>query len=882
MANAKTASFVTITDLNDSVPLIRGTQAAITGAWTGVAPFRSLENGQQISYLLPFNGSGNAALNLTLDGGGTTGAIACYYGGTSRLTTQYGAGNIIRLTYIVNNLIAGTNYTGWWADANYVGSDTYDRVRYNRAILAKTAITASRLIVSDSGGYFHLAAGSVFDIDKPILYAGSAITAGATGTTNYSAYPSLVLTNNFAGVSFTNYKTIYLRGTISGNLFTVDATAPVTDTPTNVAGKVYMVLGQAYSTTGITLPILHELYMFHDGVLKTTSQIASNAIANAATAIANAATAQGVATTASSNASTALTNANAANTLLADMANDNRLTPAEKSTTTEQWNIIQNEKNDILNQATIFNVSSAAYLVNFDALDFYLNNATTGILLNSSTVSNIDISDYRTLFQDYYRGRLLLLNNIAAAAKIRADEAFSQATGANTLAASKNKVFHGTGTPIGMMTGDLWIDAGAGNSIKRYDAGLDGGAGAWVSADHVLIKDTLPLIIQNTLTPTGIYDLISQSNSYIDEMGKKALVSTVGGISQTLGSIVTKVATLQGPYENKSIAEIALAQTTTIINNLKLGGRNLVRNSGTPVTLTNAYILKTYTLSQILEANQTYTISIKASLGLNRTSLRLYNADSSAYYVDIPANSAVNGIYTKTFICPTNMTRTTTVILKQEPSAQTTNSTVEWVMLQAGQIALDWTLAPEDLDYKFTTIEEAITTNSIVTTVRENEAYIADLNKKTDADTYNSFVTAQGVINSDLSSSITQLPDNVEIAISETYNLTQLNNAVYGAAGPEGNEGLNAIGKSVQKFFEFSTKGLTIRSDAAGKFKTVIDDERMGFWQGTTEVAYISNSRLHIPHAGVIETITIGDTTQGMVTLDVVNGGFRGSWTAPS
>ena len=132
------------------------------------------------------------------------------------------------------------------------------------------------------------------------------------------------------------------------------------------------------------------------------------------------------------------------------MANDNRLTPAEKSTTTEQWNIIQNEKNDILNQATIFNVSSAAYLVNFDALDFYLNNATTGILLNSSIVSDIDISDYRTLFQDYYRGRLLLLNNIAAAAKIRADEAFSQATGANTLAASKNKVFHGTGTPIGM------------------------------------------------------------------------------------------------------------------------------------------------------------------------------------------------------------------------------------------------------------------------------------------------------------------------------------------------------------------------------------------------------------------------------------------------
>lgn len=281
MANTKTASFVTITDLNDSVPLIRGTQAAVTGTWTGVAPFRSLENGQQISYLLPFNGSGNATLNLTLDGGGTTGAIPCYYGGTSRLTTHYGAGNIIRLTYIVNNLIAGTNYTGWWADANYTDGNTYDRIKYNRVILAKTAITASRLIVSDQSGYFHLAAGSVFDVDKPILFTSSAIAAGATGTNNYTAYHQLSVTGNFPGATFAAYKTVYLKGAVIGTAFTVDATTPITDQPVNTPDAVYMLLGQSYSTTAITLLPQHEIYRFHAGVLKTIAQIASEAVINA-------------------------------------------------------------------------------------------------------------------------------------------------------------------------------------------------------------------------------------------------------------------------------------------------------------------------------------------------------------------------------------------------------------------------------------------------------------------------------------------------------------------------------------------------------------------------------------------------------------------------
>ena len=54
-----------------------------------------------IAYYLPYAGvSGTSVtLNLTLSNGTTTGAINCYFNNTTRLTTHYGAGSTILLTY---------------------------------------------------------------------------------------------------------------------------------------------------------------------------------------------------------------------------------------------------------------------------------------------------------------------------------------------------------------------------------------------------------------------------------------------------------------------------------------------------------------------------------------------------------------------------------------------------------------------------------------------------------------------------------------------------------------------------------------------------------------------------------------------------------------
>ncbi len=54
--------------------------------------------GKTIAYKLPYAGSGNATLTLTLAGGGTTSAYAVYAGST-RLTTHYPAGSIMIMTW---------------------------------------------------------------------------------------------------------------------------------------------------------------------------------------------------------------------------------------------------------------------------------------------------------------------------------------------------------------------------------------------------------------------------------------------------------------------------------------------------------------------------------------------------------------------------------------------------------------------------------------------------------------------------------------------------------------------------------------------------------------------------------------------------------------
>lgn len=256
---------------------IVGTQTASTNAWTGRASFPSLQDGQVIMYWLPYAGTSTAAtLNLTLSGGGTTGAKAVYINATTRCTTHIAAGNMVQMVYRSNVTIGTATYTGWWI-SRALNDNTYDRIRFNNAIKAKTAISASRLIVGDSGGFFHLAAGSVFDVDKPILWAVSAITAAATGTNNYLSYPSCTLRNNTTSTwTATQYETLYLAGTLEGSVFTVASENWLTTAPSS-ATQTYISLGYMYSTYQMYFYPEHPMYRLVNGILTAISTLAYEA-----------------------------------------------------------------------------------------------------------------------------------------------------------------------------------------------------------------------------------------------------------------------------------------------------------------------------------------------------------------------------------------------------------------------------------------------------------------------------------------------------------------------------------------------------------------------------------------------------------------------------
>ncbi len=199
---------------------IVGTQTVATANWTGAASFLELKDGQQITYWLPTTGGTNVTLTLTLPDDTTTEAIPCYYGGTTRLGTQYSAGSILHLTYRENAQIYSTTVEkGWWADANY-DSNFYDRIRIGGSVKAKTAIGANHLVVGDADGYFNLAVGVPFDLDRPILWSPSSLNVNAYTSNLYLSYPVCFLRTMLPNFSGTQYAACYVVGTLNGSVFT--------------------------------------------------------------------------------------------------------------------------------------------------------------------------------------------------------------------------------------------------------------------------------------------------------------------------------------------------------------------------------------------------------------------------------------------------------------------------------------------------------------------------------------------------------------------------------------------------------------------------------------------------------------------------------------
>ena len=253
---------------------VKGTQTAATGSWTGVIPVPALYDGLTISYYLPYAGSGNATLNLTLSDGTTTGAVNCYYQGNSRLTTHYGVGSNIMLTYHPAGAVSvsGTATTDnrWVAGQNYDTNDGayYDREIYVRATAGSIGIFPYTLLMRlPDGRWESIVTSSSTDPGKArnthgflfgqLAYIGYnetfAENAAISDYRLWTRYTNLVdyryslnLVNNTTQ-GFTTNKPIYLVGSIGNDgLFYIDASMWAKALPSSADGKIYMYIGDAF------------------------------------------------------------------------------------------------------------------------------------------------------------------------------------------------------------------------------------------------------------------------------------------------------------------------------------------------------------------------------------------------------------------------------------------------------------------------------------------------------------------------------------------------------------------------------------------------------------------------------------------------------------
>ena len=263
---------------------IMGTQTEATGTWTGVTGDSALYDGKQIAYYLPFAGSGNASLQLTLSNNTTTDAIPIYRYGTTRVTTHYSANSLVRMTYVASK-------NGWFVDGDYDSTNTQQlRLYYSyfypyatlyRYMICLWKLDAFKILpvnsVSPTVATTKTLTTEEFDPFGPIYYYSSSTTRTTsdltTAGTLYQQYAIIDLRYSFnTGTTLTANKPVFIVADLKSNGMATLTSSPIAqDLPTTEDGHIYIYLGKAYDTYRIELNINHEVYEYKYGRLVNLS-----------------------------------------------------------------------------------------------------------------------------------------------------------------------------------------------------------------------------------------------------------------------------------------------------------------------------------------------------------------------------------------------------------------------------------------------------------------------------------------------------------------------------------------------------------------------------------------------------------------------------------
>ena len=168
-------------------------------------------------------------------------------------------------------------------------------------------------------------------------------------------------------------------------------------------------------------------------------------------------------------------------------------------------------------------------------------------------------------------------------------------------------------------------------------------------------------------------------------------------LNNRLGSAESSINSLRETVNQKDSSRASeINQLSAKLNNLSVGGRNLIRDSATQVQNSN-YLIQSYQMTDnSLQEGEPFTVTIWGDLGSDREAFWPFNSNGWNWLGTMKKVS--DGVYrlSATWQRSKNNPSNDRLLIYCGPNSSRTVSRIDRIKLERGTVATDWTPAPED------------------------------------------------------------------------------------------------------------------------------------------------------------------------------------------
>lgn len=476
-------------------------------------------------------------------------------------------------------------------------------------------------------------------------------------------------------------------------------------------------------------------------------------------------------------------------------------------------------------------------------------------LQSDTQTAQDDIAKAKQLASDAQTQADKALGN-AQSAKTLADQAKQKADSAQTNLDSANQELADAKANLKSVTGR--VDASEAEITKAKTRLTNAEAAVQkAQSDATKAQGNATTAINNAKTAQGVAD---------DAKAKAEQAQS--DLAQLTNKVTSNTTAIKQNADAIKLQATQITDTGKKIDNLKIGGRNLLKNSHS-VEQTYSYPSSNYVdqcnwVTSIPLNGDTYTLSFwaKSTVAGDIIQVHFYSPSNITHCVGSQGQVSGNADGQCDFTLSTTLTKywVTYTIPKGGNSARSViiprmfsdfgkgTVSVKWEKLEEGNKATDWTPAPEDVDEAInterTTRQSAIETKANEITSKVSETYVSN--------------SAFGHYQKDVESRFTQTKDNFKWTLNETVKTAkdEIGGQIDSVNGRV--DGLKETTDNVNNYMSFDNDGLTLgKSDSA--FKTKITNQEWSIQKNGAKVTYINDQTMYITDGQFTQSLKIGN-----------------------